>query len=57
MFHKFPLLIKNNPAFRKLVQTLRENSKDVLITDVKGSGKSLKTILRLFFSLESASKI
>ena len=47
MVRKFPLLLRNNPAFRKLVDTLNENRNDVLITDVKGSGKSLKTILYL----------
>jgi hypothetical protein len=47
MVHKFPLLLRNNPAFRKLVDTLNKNRNDVLITDVKGSGKSLKTILYL----------
>ncbi len=48
MVHKYPLLLKNNPAFKKLVDTLNENQTDVLITDVKGSGKSLRTILYLF---------
>ena len=48
MIWKFPLLIKNNQQFRNLIDTLNANTKDVLITDVKGSGKSLKTLLNLF---------
>jgi hypothetical protein len=48
MVTKFPLLIANNPEFRNLVETLQANKRDVLITDVKGSGKSLKSILYLF---------
>ncbi len=47
MVEKFPLLLKNNPAFKKLVDILQENRKRVLITDVKGQGKSLKTLLYL----------
>jgi hypothetical protein len=50
MIEKFPLLLKNNPAFSNLVDTLNRDEKDVLITDVKGSGKSLKTLLFLFNS-------
>ena len=48
MIKKFSLLLSNNPAFRNLVKTLQTNEKNVLITDVKGSGKSLKTLLFLF---------
>ncbi len=52
MISKYDLLVINNPAFKKLVDTLKENKKDVLITDVKGSGKSLRSLLYLFKARE-----